>query len=211
MARRSATLSLPEHVQGGGVAFAAYVEGMTALLRGGGNGYHWSGRYSPELALALNERLASRADDLPPSVKAVLMTGTHIGRLYRGAVYAKAQNLRPRLRDGYDRALGEADALLFPTTPGSPHPNDPALSISERVKRGWAVLANTYPTDFTGHPALSIPATEVDGLPVGVMLVGRHFSDDRLLALARTYERAYGHLPGPPSFGQPVIAPSLSG
>jgi amidase len=73
------------------------------------------------------------------------------------------------------------------------------------------VLANTYPTNFTGHPALSIPATEANGLPVGVMFVGGHFSDDRLLALARTYEREFGHLPEPPSFGQPVIAPSLSG
>jgi amidase len=202
-------LSLPEHVQCGGVAFAGYVEGMTALLRGGGNGYHWSGRYCPELALALSERLASRADDLPPSVKAVFMTGVHLGRLYRGAIYAKAQNLRPRLRDAYDRALGESDALLFPTTPGLPHPNDPELAISERVKRGWAVLANTYPTDFTGHPALSIPAAEAEGLPVGVMFVGRHFSDDYLLALARTYERAFGRLPERPPFEEPVVVPAL--
>ena len=202
-------ISLPEHVQAGGIAFAGYVEGMTALLGGGGNGYHWSGRYWPDLALALSERLASRAGDLSDQVKVVLLTGAHLGRLYRGALYAKAQNLRPRLRDGYDRALGEVDALLLPTTPGLPHPNEPDLTISERVKRGWAVLANTYPTDFTGHPALSIPAAEAEGLPVGVMLVGRRFDDDRLLAVARTYERAFGRLPKPPSFEEPVLIPAL--
>ena len=49
---------------------------------------------------------------------------------------------------------------------------------------------------MTGHPALTIPAAEADGLPVGVMLIGQRFGDDRLLALAAAYERRYGWLPG---------------
>jgi amidase len=57
------------------------------------------------------------------------------------------------------------------------------------------VLANTYPTDLTGHPALTLPLAEVEGLPVGVMLVGRRFGDDRLLALGRTAERDLGRRP----------------
>jgi amidase len=61
--------------------------------------------------------------------------------------------------------------------------------------RGWALLANTTPTDMTGHPGLSIPAAEADGLPAGVMLVGRRFEDARLLAVARSYERAFGWSP----------------
>ena len=61
--------------------------------------------------------------------------------------------------------------------------------------RGWGLLANTSPTDMTGHPALSMPAAEADGLPVGVMLIGRHFDDARLLAVARTYEREFGWNP----------------
>ena len=48
---------------------------------------------------------------------------------------------------------------------------------------------------MTGHPALSMPAAEADGLPVGAMLVGRHFDDARILAIARTYERAFGWSP----------------
>jgi amidase len=71
------------------------------------------------------------------------------------------------------------------------------------VKRGWAVLANTYPTDLTGHPGLSIPAAEGGGLPAGVMLIGRRFDDARLLALARAYERRYGW--------RPATGPALSG
>src|SRR5262249_24800965 len=87
------------------------------------------------------------------------------------------------------------DALLMPTTPGAAHRLDPGLSLAERVLRGWAVLANTIPADLTGHPALTIPAAEADGLPVGVMLLGRLFDDDTLLSLAATYERQHGWPP----------------
>lgn len=188
-------LSVPEHLQAGGVAFATFVEGMTALVAGGGNGYHWPGRYAPDLARALDEGLARRGDDLPPQVKVTLLVGAQLRERYRGAVYARAQNLRPWLRAGYDRALRDVDALVLPTTPGWPHANDPSLSIADRVKRGWAVLANTYPTDLTGHPGLSLPAADGEGLPAGVMLIGRRFEDATLLAIARTYERRYGWLP----------------
>jgi amidase len=50
---------------------------------------------------------------------------------------------------------------------------------------------------MTGHPALSLPLAAADGLPVGVMLVGRHFDDARLLSIAATCERALGWAPAP--------------
>ena len=86
--------------------------------------------------------------------------------------------------------------LLMPTTPWRAHEVAPDLPPAERVLRGWANLANTYPTNVTGHPAISLPLAEAGGLPVGVMLVGRRFEDDRLLAIAATCERALGWAPG---------------
>jgi amidase len=50
---------------------------------------------------------------------------------------------------------------------------------------------------MTGHPALSLPLAEAEGLPVGVMLVGRHFDEARLLSVARTAERTLGWRPEP--------------
>jgi amidase len=120
-------------------------------------------------------------------------------------VYARAQNLRPWLRAAYDRLLRDVDVLVMPTTPGRAHVDDPTLPIAEHVMRGWAVLANTAPFDMTGHPALSIPAAESAGLPVGLMLVGRHFDDGRLLAIASTYEKTFGWLPAHPVRDQPAI------
>ncbi|MDP9255022.1 MAG: amidase family protein [Actinomycetota bacterium] len=188
-------VSLPEHLQAGGVAFAGFIEGMTALMSYGGNGIGWSGRYWEELAPAIVGGLRERADELSPQVKATLTAGRHLRDRLGGAPYARAQNLRPWLRAAYDRALAGADALLFPTTPFRAFRLDDELRTSERVLRGWANLANTYPTDMSGHPAISLPLAEADGLPVGVMLVGRRFDDARLLAIAATCERALGWAP----------------
>lgn len=192
-------VSVPAHLQGGGIAFAGFVEGMTALVRGGGNAWHWKGRYWPELAAGLNDGLTRFGDELPPQVKLTLISGAYLQRQYLGGVYARAQNLRPWLTAAYDAVLRDVDVLVMPTTPGRPHRADASLPIAQSVMRGWAVLTNTAPFDMTGHPALSIPAAESGGLPVGLMLVGRHFEDGRLLAAARTYERRYGWLPERPA------------
>jgi amidase len=188
-------VSLPEHLQAGGIAFIGFVEGMTNLMETGGNGYSWRGRYWEDLAPALSAGLRDHAQELSPQMKVTLIAGRWLRARYAGSLYAKAQNLRPWLRGAYDRALDGIDALLMPTTPWRAHELAPELSTAERVLRGWANLSNTYPTDMTGHPALSLPLAEADGLPVGVMLVGRRFDDARLLALAATCERSLGWAP----------------
>jgi amidase len=168
---------------------------MTNLMEAGGNGYAWAGRYWEDLAPALAKGLREHSQELSPQMKVVLIAGRWLRAHYAGALYAKAQNLRPWLRGAYDRALEGVDALLLPTTPWRAHELAPELPLAERVLRGWANLSNTYPTDMTGHPALSLPLAESDGLPVGVMLVGRRFDDARLLALAATCEHALGWAP----------------
>lgn len=192
---RIVEVSLPEHLQAGGIAFAGFVEGMTNLMESGGNGFSWAGRYWEDLAPAIREGLEEHAHELSAQMKVTLVAGRWLRKHYAGALYAKAQNLRPWLRGAYDRALEGLDALVLPTTPWRAHEVAPGLPVAERVLRGWANLSNTYPTDMTGHPALSLPLAEAGGLPVGVMLVGRHFDDARLLSLAATCEATLGWLP----------------
>jgi amidase len=188
-------LSLPAHLQAGGIAFAGFIEGMTALMTYGGNGIGWSGRHWEELAPAIVAGLRERADELSPQVKVTLAAGRHLREQLGGALYARAENLKPWLRASYDRAFADVDVLLLPTVPFRAFRLDDELRTSERVLRGWANLGNTYPTDMTGHPAISLPLAEADGLPVGVMLAGRRFDDARLLAIAATCERALGWAP----------------
>jgi amidase len=188
-------VALPEHLQAGGIAFAGFVEGMTSLMEAGGNGFAWRGRYWEDFSEALHAGLAGHADELSPQMKFALVAGRFLRLRHGGALYAKAQNLRPWLREAYDAALSQADVLLLPTTPWRAHAIAPEPPIAEWVLRGWQNLSNTYPTDMTGHPAISLPLAAAEGLPVGVMLVGRHFGDDRLLSIAATCERALGWAP----------------
>jgi amidase len=130
-------------------------------------------------------------------------------RSYLGAYYVKAQKLLATLCAGYDRALSEFEVVVMPTTPSRPHEYARGISVSEKVKRGWAVLANTSATDMTGHPALAIPLCrgrwttrrrDADRAP---------FDDARLPQLARTFERQFGwvpHHPGDPRTPQHATA-----
>ncbi len=185
-------VSIPEHLQGGGIAFAGFIEGMASTALGGGNGYHWAGRYSPDFAVAMAAGLRTRGGELAPQLKLVSLLGEHLRRNYGGSVYAAAQNQRPWLREAYDAALRKYDVLLLPTAPYTAFEHDSSMSITEKVLRGWEPLRNCVPFDMTGHPAITLPVASVDGLPVGVMLVGRQFDDARLIDIAGRYERRFG-------------------
>jgi amidase len=51
-------------------------------------------------------------------------------------------------------------------------------------------MGNTAPFNVTGHPALSVPCAKSNGLPVGMMMVGKHFNDATLLRAVDAFERA---------------------
>ena len=89
---------------------------------------------------------------------------------------ARAQNLRRGLRASYDQALSRVDLLTMPTTPMKAHRYEPDIDIKGLISHGWNMLDNTAPFDMTGHPAISIPCGMSNGLPVGLMLVGREVS-----------------------------------
>ena len=69
--------------------------------------------------------------------------------------------------------------------------------------QGWGMLANAPAFNVTGYPALSMPAASANGLSVGVMVVGRWFTDAQVLPFARKYEQAYG-------WGSPTPQPLAS-
>jgi len=53
----------------------------------------------------------------------------------------------------------------------------------------WPLLGLTYPVNFSGHPAASIPVGMADGLPVGMQLIGRRYADADVLAAGAAFER----------------------
>jgi len=182
-------VSIPAHLEAGGITWGLIAEGMAATIYGNGVGYHWQGLYNVSLATALGKSLQAQAQDLPYQLKFVLLMGTYLNHAYHGRLYAKAQNQRRVLRAAYDKVLEQVDVLVMPTTPNKAHKYDPKRSIRELIQHGWNMLGNTAPFDMTGHPSLSVPCGKSYGLPVGLMLTGRQFDDATLLRVGQAFEQ----------------------
>jgi amidase len=121
----------------------------------------------------------------------VLILGEYMHRNYHGRYHSKAQNLRGLLRQAYDDALQKVDALAMPTIPFTATPIPPAdASIGTIIDVALNMQANTCSFDVSGHPAFTVPCGRVNGLPVGLMLVGRHFEEATLIRLGAAIEAA---------------------
>ena len=185
------TISLPMHRDGIHVWNAIAVEGATMLMvRGNSMGTNWKGHYTTGLLDVYARGWQSRANDLSETTKLVVMLGQYMQDNYHGRYYAKAQNLARSLRAAYDEALQQADLLVMPTLPmkATPIP-PPTASREEYVARALEMIPNTCPFDVTGHPALTVPCGTSNGLPVGMMLVGRHWEDGTVLRAGHAFEQ----------------------
>ncbi len=185
-------VSIPMHLDGVAIWTAIAAEGATDLMiKGNGAGSNWQGFYPTAMMEAYARGWRSRPDDLPDTVKLVLFVGEYMQRFYHGRYYAKAQNLRRLLRKAYDDALVQYDILVMPTTPmkSQPLPKD-GCSREEYLARALEMINNTCPLDASGHPAMSVPCGMIDGLPVGMMLIGRKFDEATVLCASQTFEEA---------------------
>ena len=182
-------VSIPAHLEAGGITWALIAEGMAALAYGNGVGHHWKGLYNESFVNTFGKSLQAQAQDLPIQVKLVVVLGSYLNTAYHGRLYAKAQNQRRALRAAYDSVLERCDVLVMPTTPMVAQRHEPAQSVQQNLNFGWTMLANTAPFDMTGHPSLSLPCGKSEGLPVGLMLTGRHFEDGTLLRVGHVFEQ----------------------
>jgi amidase len=182
-------VSIPAHREAGGILWALAAEGTAALMYGNGAGYHWKGLYNVSLITALGKFRRAQGNDLPPTLKMMLLAGTYLNQRYHGRFYAKAQNQRRALQASYDQVLKQVDVLAMPTTPMKAHRYDPKINRRGLIDHGLNMLANTAPFNVTGHPSLSIPCAKSNGLPVGLMLTGRHFEEATLLRAAHVFEQ----------------------
>jgi amidase len=183
-------ISLPWHRDGLHVYTAIMMEGATEfMIKGFGLGTNWQGYYNTNLGEAIARGMAEKANDVPFQVLSVLLTGEYMRREYYGRYYAKAQNIRRTLTAAYDEALKKYDILAMPTTPvRSTQQIGRDATIRESIATGFSMLRNTCVADVTGHPSMSIPCGLSEGLPIGLMLTGRHLEDSTLLAASQAFE-----------------------
>lgn len=184
-------ISIPMHSVAGAIWSSIVHEGsVVQMLHTNGQGSGWKGLYLPGMMQA-QDAWRLRADDFSDTVKVTVLLGQYMWSKHHGLHYARAQNLLRRAVAAYDDVLKQYDLLLMPTTPmkATPLPATDA-GITEKVMRGLEMLANTAPFDATGHPAISIPCGESDGLPIGMMLVGPFWGEGKIYRAAKAFEDA---------------------
>src|SRR5437867_5296827 len=184
-------ISLPMHAAGGAIWTPIALEGATELMmKGNGLGTNWRGLYVTSL-LDAHSAWRHRADELSDTLKISMFLGHYFIKHYRGHFYAKAQNLARKLRAAYDAPLASYDLLVMPTLPMKATPLPPADAPRELyIQRAFEMLGNTAPFDATGHPAITIPCGLADGLPVGLMLIGKHYDEAVIYRAAHAFEQA---------------------
>jgi len=184
-------VSIPMHLSGLAIWTPIAVEGLTnQMMKGNGMGTGWKGMYTTSL-LDHHANWRSRADELSDTLKICMFVGQYFLRHHRGHYYAKSQNLSRRLKESYDAMLQPYDLLLMPTTPMKATPLPPPdASLALYCQRAFEMLPNTAPFDITGHPAMNVPCGMIDGLPAGMMLVGRHYDEGTIYRAAAAFEQA---------------------
>jgi aspartyl-tRNA(Asn)/glutamyl-tRNA(Gln) amidotransferase subunit A len=121
-------------------------------------------------------------------VKRRIMLGTYaLSAGYYDAYYLKAQKVRTLIRQEFDQAFTKHDALITPVSPTVP------FRIGEKVNDPVQMYLSdvcTLPINIAGVPAISIPAGFAQGLPIGMQIIGKPFSEETLFKIAYAFQQA---------------------
>jgi aspartyl-tRNA(Asn)/glutamyl-tRNA(Gln) amidotransferase subunit A len=149
---------------------------------------------APKDLLDLYKR--SRGEGFGAEVKRRIMTGTYVlSAGYFDAYYLKAQKVRQLIADEFRAAFDQVDLVIGPTTP------TPAFGIGAKIDDPVTMYLNdiyTIGANLAGLPGMSIPCGYVDALPMGLQLIGSHFSEGRMLNAAHRFQLAtdwHRHIP----------------
>ena len=141
----------------------------------------------------------SRGEGFGAEVKRRILIGTYaLSAGYYDAYYLKAQQVRRLIREDFMRAFEEVDLIMGPTAPTT------AFRLGEKADDPVSMYLSdiyTIAANLAGLPAMSVPAGFVNGLPVGLHLVGNYFEEGRLLNAGHQYQQVTDwHTRTPPGF-----------
>jgi aspartyl-tRNA(Asn)/glutamyl-tRNA(Gln) amidotransferase subunit A len=130
----------------------------------------------------------SRGEGFGAEVQRRIMIGTYVlSHGYYDAYYLKAQKVRRLIYEDFRRAFGEVDLVLGPTA------QSVAFKLGDKTDDPVAMYLNdiyTIAANLAGIPAMSLPCGFVDGLPVGLQLMGNFFDEGRMLNAAHQFQLA---------------------
>jgi len=129
----------------------------------------------------------SRGEGFGDEVKRRILVGTYaLSAGYYDAYYLKAQQVRRLIRDDFVKAFEDVDIIMSPTAPTT------AFKLGEKAGDPVTMYLSdiyTIAVNLAGLPAMSVPAGMVEGLPVGLQLIGNYFEEGRLLNAAHRYQQ----------------------
>ncbi|MES9903111.1 MAG: Asp-tRNA(Asn)/Glu-tRNA(Gln) amidotransferase subunit GatA, partial [Sedimenticola sp.] len=133
----------------------------------------------------------SRSEGFGAEVKRRIMIGTYaLSAGYYDAYYLKAQQVRQLISDDFREAFKKVDVIMGPTTPTT------AFAIGEKSDDPVTMYLSdiyTIAVNLAGLPGISIPVAPVDGMPVGLQIIGNYFQEARLLNTAHRFQQVSDH------------------
>ena len=135
--------------------------------------------------------IKSRSEGFGDEVKRRIMIGTYVlSAGFYDAYYKQAQKVRRLIKNDFDKAFSEVDVILAPATTGTAfrldEPKTPVELYLEDVF--------TIPANMAGIPGLVVPAGKVEGLPVGIQLLGKAFDEKTLFRVGKAFENVVGKM-----------------
>lgn len=129
----------------------------------------------------------TRAEGFGNEVKRRILVGSYaLSAGYFDAYYLKAQKVRRLIQQDFINAFKEVDVMMSPVSPS------PAFVQGEKTTDPVTMYLEdvfTIAINLAGIPAMSVPAGFVDGLPVGLQIIGDYFSEARLLNAAHQFQQ----------------------
>ena len=183
-------VSVPLHRDSTAIWTPIYLEGLVcSSLFNHGYGKNTEGLFLQSL-IEKQGGWERQTEKFGPQTKLILMVGDYVHQKFKGRFYGKSQNIRRLLRQEYENIFSDYDLILMPTLPmvATPIPQD-KKDYRGIVSRSLEMAVNTPAADLTGHPSISLPCGQKNGLPIGMMLTGRFFEEDTIYRAARAFEK----------------------
>ena len=125
-------------------------------------------------------------DSCGPEVLRRILGGSEISKAeYHGRYYYLTLKVKKLIEEEFEKSFKKFDCIISPTVPKLPHKIGEKISVEEM----YDYDALTVPSNLSGNCAISIPAGKIDEVPVGMQIICNKFQEQKLLQIARSFEK----------------------